>query len=298
MFTQWNVAWEVIVMTAITVDVLSVCAALLGSLALALLWHCARLGAALERQRGACANERARREASEQALISTRAQLAQALARQDRIKEAERQRIGRDLHDDLGQHLLALTMEVCALASTHPRLKQPLEQIDTHLRTAIRSLRTVIKNLLPEQLNQGLRAAVESQLAQFTRLSGIRCRLDADAAAFNAAQDSQFQGMLYRILQESLSNIARHAQATQVEIALHRQNSTLNLVVRDNGVGLPPQQPAPRRRCGLDGIEQRVTAIGGQFHIASQPGEGTALSMHFPLGLALHQAGAAPATAQ
>ncbi len=104
--------------------------------------------------------------------------------------------------------------------------------------------------------------------------------------------------MLYRILQESLSNIARHAQATQVEIALCRQEQQLSLTVRDNGVGMPPQRSLARHSCGLDGIEQRVTAAGGQFHVASQPGQGTALSMSFPLQLALHQAGGMAATAQ
>ena len=284
--------------SAVTLDLITACAVVLGGIALALLWRCHRQGAELQRLSALHRRERGTRELAEQALVDARSQLAQALVSQDRIKENERQRIGRDLHDDLGQHLLALTMEVCALAGAHPRLKQPLAQIDSHLRSAIRSLRTVIRNLPPEQLEHGLRAAVEGQLAQFTRLSGIHCRLDADPAAFNAAQDSQFQAMLFRILQESLSNIARHAQATQVDIALCRQDSGLSLTVRDNGIGLPPRQPSPRRHCGLTGIEQRVTAAGGQFHVVSQPGQGTALSMSFPLDVALHQTPEAPATAQ
>lgn len=285
-------------MTATAIDVISVCAALLGTVALALLWRCHGLGAALDRERAGRNDERRRRELAEQTMVEARSQLAQALARQDHIRDTERRRISLDLHDDLGQHLLALTMEVCALASAHPRLRLPLEQIDSHLRSAVRSLRTVIKNLLPEQLEHGLRAAIECQLAEFTKLSGIHCRLDADSAVFNAAQDGQFQAMLFRILQESLSNIARHAQATQVDIALCRQKGTLSLTVRDNGVGLPPRRPAARLRCGLNGIKQRVAAAGGQFHIASLPGQGTALSMSFPLGLALNQASTVQATAQ
>ena len=284
--------------STMTIDLITACAGVLGCIALGLLWRCYRQGAELCRLRAAQAGLCRNRQQAEQALVDSRLQLAQALARQDRAKEAERRRIGRDLHDDLGQHLLALTMEVCTLAGAHPRLKQPLAEIDSHLRSAIRSLRTVIRNLLPEELEHGLRAAVENQLTQFTRLSGIRCRLDADPAAFNAAQDGQFHAVLYRILQESLSNIARHAQATRVDIALCRQERALSLTVRDNGIGLPQHRLAARRRSGLGGIEQRVTAAGGQFHIASQPGQGTALSMSFPLEVALYQAPESPATAQ
>lgn len=287
--------------TSLSVDILTLCATALASIALMLLWRGRRLRQELRQLRSHVARERQGREMAEQALIATRVQLAQALARQDRIQARERQRIGRDLHDDLGQHLLALTMEVCAVAAAHPRLKQPLARIDGQLRTAIRSLRTVIKDLLPESLERGMRAAVETQLAQFTRLSGIHCRLDADPAAYNAAHDHHFQAMLYRILQETLSNIARHAQATQVEIALCRQHATLSLTVRDNGIGLPAARPGGaqlRRGCGLDGIAQRVAAAGGQFHVNSQPGQGTALSMSFPLDIALNQACETPPPAQ
>lgn len=287
--------------TTLSFDVLTLCATALAGIAMFLLWRGRRLRRELRRIHSLCEHERQGREMAEQALIATRAQLAQALARQDRVQASERQRIGRDLHDDLGQHLLALTMEICATAAAHPRLKQPLARIDGQLRMAIRSLRTVIKDLLPEALEHGMRAAVETQLAQFTRISGIRCRLDADPAAYSATQDRRFQAMLYRILQETLSNIARHAQATQVEIALCRQDATLSLTVRDNGIGLPAARPGGaqlRRGCGLDGIEQRVAAAGGQFHVSSRPGQGTALSMSFPLDIVLHQACESPAPAQ
>jgi signal transduction histidine kinase len=284
--------------SAVTIDVITVCAGVLGAIALTLLWRCYRLQAELGRLRAARDSEHGMRTQAEHALLDIRCRLAQTLADHEDVKAAERQRIGRDLHDDLGQHLLALTMEVSTLASLHPRLRQPLARIDSHLRTALRSLRTVVKDLLPEALQQGLRAAVESQLTQFTRLSGIHCRLDADPAAFHAVPDGRIQATLYRILQESLSNIARHAQATQVDVALCRQAGALSLTVRDNGVGLPPQRATAGHRCGLDGIAQRIEAIGGRFHASSQPGQGTTLSMWFPLDIALRQTPEMPATAQ
>jgi len=271
---------------AIELDVIAACACLLGLIALVLLYRYFLLGRQTEQLRQQLEQEKLALRHAEQALIEARTHLSQALAAQDRTREAERQRIARDLHDDLGQHLLALTMEVCVMADTHPAMKEALGQFDNHLRVAVRSLRTIIKDLLPEALESGLRVAVEKQLAQFSRLSGIQCTLAADSDVFKLASGQRFQTMLYRLLQESLSNIARHAQATEVEIALLRQPSCLSLTVRDNGVGMPERTPAS----SLGSIGQRVAAAGGRLHIASGPGQGTALSMSFPLELAPPQA--------
>lgn len=92
--------------------------------------------------------------------------------------------------------------------------------------------------------------------------------------------------MIYRILQESLSNIARHAHATQVSVAIARAANRLDLTVQDNGVGMPAPPPSACRtgvRVGLRGIAERVAEAGGRFDVASTPGQGTALTMSFPL---------------
>lgn len=263
------------------VELMAAGAVLLSLIALALLWRQFRMGTQLARLQATLASEHRLRGAAEGAQLEYRARVCQLLAERDGVQEAERQRIARDIHDDLGQNLLALKMDLSALANAHPPLAHELVRIAQHVEASIHSLRTIIRDLRPEALDHGLRTAVEQQLHQFTRLSGIACRLRADQTVFNAPPDPRVDTVLYRILQESLSNIARHAQATRVDIALCRQQQRLILTVSDNGVGLPGA-PA-RRNGGLLGIEDRVTQAGGQFHVASRPGQGTALSMSFPL---------------
>lgn len=285
---------------ALQVDILTAAAGMLALIALALLWrHHAR-----EREvaglRAALGRERQARGHAEQALAGARRQLAQQNDGEQAARERERRRIGRDLHDDLGQHLLALSMESAMLAKEHPALHQPLAQIAAHVKLAVNSLRSVVRNLLPEALECGLQGAVQQQIAQFSRLSGIPCTLDAEPAAFAMPPDTDMEATLYRIVQETLSNIARHAQASEVRVAMRRQPDSLNLTIHDNGVGLP-HAPA-RRGCGLRGITQRVAESGGRLRIASAPGEGTTLMMSFPIGhpqdIALHQKDSALPAAQ
>ncbi|TFW13432.1 sensor histidine kinase, partial [Duganella callida] len=196
---------------------------------------------------------------------------------QQALRDADRRRIARDLHDDLGQHLLALGLDTAALAQRHPALRCPLAELDQRIQQARRALRTIIDDLPPEALAQGLQDAVRQQVALFSRLSGIPCRLELDAGAAGGTAD----GVLYRVLQESLSNIVRHAQASEVSVGIRCQDRSLKLTVRDNGVGLP--QPAARRGSGLRGIAQRVDEAGGRLDVASAPGLGTALTMSFPI---------------
>jgi signal transduction histidine kinase len=269
--------------SAVQLEVIVVCACLLGLIALALLYRQWRQERQIAQLRRSLQHEQEQRQHAEHALIDTRTQLCQELSGRERIKLDERQRIARDLHDDLGQQLLALTMEVCAIGAAHRTLKPALAQLDGHVGLAVRSLRCILKDLAPEVLECGLRAAFEDQLSQFSKLSGIDCALQAAPEAFSAATDERFQAALYRLLQESLSNIARHAQATAVQVALCRETCSLSMTVRDNGIGLP-ERVRNGAAC-LGTIRQRVLAAGGQLHIASAPGQGTALSMSFPLEL-------------
>ncbi|MCU6501574.1 sensor histidine kinase [Rugamonas sp. A1-17] len=263
------------------IDVIVAGAVLLAGIALFMLWRQRRLRAALAATDAALARERGRRELADQALADTRAQVCRLNTSQQSLRDAERRRIARDLHDDMGQHLLAMTFDIAKLAQQHEALAQPLAQVEARLQAATRSLRTIVRDLRPEQLESGLQGAVQQQVEQFSRLSGIPCRLEAEVEAFNIPTDERMDAAVYRILQESLSNIARHAQASEVCIGLCRVSGSLSLTVRDNGIGLP--DPPARRGCGLRGIAQRVAEAGGRFDISSQPGHGTALTMSFPI---------------
>lgn len=219
------------------------------------------------------------------ALTEARQQIARLAASQQSLRDADRRRIARDLHDDLGQHLLALGLDAGTLARQHPALRPQLARMEERLQQATRAMRSIVHDLHAEALESGLEGAVQQQIAEFTQLSGIRCRLDAAPGAFAATPGGGMDNVVYRVLQESLSNIVRHAQASEVCVALCRQGRSINLTVRDNGVGLPRQQAlgGGRRGHGLRGIAQRVSEAGGRFDIASTPGAGTALSMSFPL---------------
>ncbi|CAN7336364.1 sensor histidine kinase [Pseudoduganella sp. LjRoot289] len=240
-------------MYAFHVEILSSCSLLLGGAALALLWRCHGLTRALR--------------------------LARAMP--DSILLEERRRIASDIHDDLGQNLLTLKIELGAL-HTLPGLphaaRRQLATLLAHTDASVRSMRSIINGLRPVGLEQGLRCAVERQLTEFSRISGIHYQLESSLYGSDAACAADTT--VFRVLQESLSNIARHAGATEVRIALCRNAHELSMTVRDNGVGLPG---GPLRSgCGLLGIEHRVAAAGGCFVLASAPGQGTALTISIP----------------
>jgi signal transduction histidine kinase len=269
--------------TYLEIDIIVAGGVALAAIALALLWRQHRLCRVLAELHQRLGMERGSRELAEQALIQTRQQIHRLNASQQSLRDAERRRIARDLHDDMGQHLLALTFDVARLAIRHPQLAEPLAQVEARLHSATRSLRTIVRDLPPEALEDGLQGAVQQQMEQFSRLSGIPCRLEAEPAAFTAqsGDGAVMDAVVYRVLQESLSNIARHAQASEVCIGLCRGADSLSLTVRDNGIGLP--DPPARSGLGLRGIAQRVAEAGGRLDISSEPGHGTALTMSFPI---------------
>jgi signal transduction histidine kinase len=231
--------------------------------------------------------ERQARSCAERTLAATHLNLCQLARQQESVRETERQRIGRDIHDDLGQNLLALKIDLSLLhVSTngaHPMITKKVDSMMGNLDRTILSLRAVINDLRPLALETGLRHAIEWQLGEFSRTHGIRHVLLAESAAFDNPPDKERDAMVFRILQESLCNVVRHAHATLVTVALQRCGGILTLTVQDNGVGMPAQ--APQHGCGLPGMRERVAAIGGRLAIAGAPGGGTVLTLSFPVSL-------------
>lgn len=236
--------------------------------------------------------ERHARAIAEKSLAAAHLSLCQLARQQEHVRETERQRIGRDIHDDLGQNLLTLKIDLSLLhvstTGAHPLITQKVDSMMGNLDLTIKSLRAVINDLRPVALETGLRHAIEWQLSEFSRMHGIRHTLRAPAGAFDSHSDKERDAMVFRILQESLSNLVRHAHATEVEVELQRCGGVLTLTVQDNGIGMPAEIPA--NGSGLPGIRDRVAAIGGRFVIESQPGAGTVLTLSFPLlqSFALH----------
>ncbi|WFR77394.1 sensor histidine kinase [Janthinobacterium rivuli] len=219
-----------------------------------------------------------------QALEQLRADAEQArlAAEQNKARAQERLRIGRDIHDDLGQHLLTLKIDLAMLqTSTHdaaPLLARQLAVMARNIDLSIAALRCVIHDLRPPALDAGLQAACDGLLADFKRTTGIDCSCDYQ---LDAAAGSAHGPLLYHALQEALANIARHARATHVQLSLQQTGETLACRISDDGVGLSGSPP--RLGCGLSGMHERVAAAGGSLHIESLSGAGTTLRVSLPL---------------
>lgn len=224
--------------------------------------------------------------ASKSKLQASHEKLRRLAAHAEQIKEGERKRIAREIHDDLGQNLLALRIDAEMLTSrtrdTHARLHERAQATLRQIDTTIRSVRHIINDLRPNVLDLGLSAAVDWLVSDFQRRTGIDCFVAEGKSEF--AMDDRCATALFRILQESLNNVARHAHATKVRIALDCEDGIMSMQVSDNGVGLPPNSRSRQGSFGLVGIEERVAMLGGKFSIGSTPGAGTTLSVEVPVG--------------
>jgi signal transduction histidine kinase len=231
--------------------------------------------------------EIAERKRTEDALKQTKEMLRELAAHQERIKEEERKRIAREIHDDLGQNLLALRIDVSLLhartGNNHPKLKKRASEALKHIDLTMKSVRAIINNLRPEVLDLGLAAAIEWQVRQFQQRSKIACVLVMNEKDFSCDLDDSLALGLFRVLQESLSNVARHAHATQASIELRCDGCSLKLKVTDNGVGIVPERRRKTASFGLIGMAERVGMLGGEMHIQTGDGSGTALTVSIPV---------------
>lgn len=218
---------------------------------------------------------------SEARLQTSHDSLQRLAAHADHIKENERKRIAREIHDELGQYLLAVRIEADMLAvrtsakhsHLHERARWTLLQIDR----TIKSVRQIINDLRPNVLDLGLSAAVEWQIAQFVSRTGIRCEFIGEHDDIKVGDSCATA--LFRILQESLSNIERHSQANQANVTLQFDSGRISMMITDNGIGLQPGGRNKTGSFGLIGIEERIRILGGTFSIASISGKGTTVSV-------------------
>lgn len=222
------------------------------------------------------------------ALRQSHAQLRQLALHLETAKEDERKRISRDIHDELGQNLLALRIDISMLSArtegSHPRLHRRVGAVLSNVDTTIRSVRGIINELRPMALDLGLQAAIEWQVGDFRKRSGVACRLLIRDEALFSTIGSQAEIVLFRIVQEALSNVMRHAQASQVEIEFSSDACAVYVTISDNGIGITPQQQRKKQCFGLIGIAERVTALGGHFEVGlPASGAGCRLALQIPL---------------
>jgi signal transduction histidine kinase len=222
--------------------------------------------------------------ASESNLQNSNAKLRELAAHAENIKESERKRIAREIHDDLGQNLLALRIEADLLTSRtgdrhpllHERARRTLNQIDI----TIKSVRQIINDLRPNVLDLGLNAAVDWQVSEFHRRTGIECELIESHHEVQVSD--RCATALFRILQESLTNISRHAKASHVRVELSMNDDTVSMSITDNGVGIRSAVRHKPGSFGLVGIEERINILGGRCVIGTYADGGTSISVSVP----------------
>jgi PAS domain S-box-containing protein len=232
---------------------------------------------------GTATNIHARKQA-EQELRASESALRQLASHLQQVREDERKRIARDIHDDLGQNLMVLRIDVARMASGSDSAARAAERIAAALRqvdTTIKALRAILNDLRPTALDLGLPAALEWQAAEFAQRTGIACQLQIGCDEL--ALDEQSATGLFRAVQEALSNVVRHARASQVQLDLQRTADRLLLKIADDGIGLANDRRKNENTFGLIGIEERMVALGGTLSIASAPGQGTAILLSIPL---------------
>jgi signal transduction histidine kinase len=225
------------------------------------------------------------RRQAEEALRHSQEELRQLASYQERIKEDERKRIAREIHDELGQNLLALRIDIAMLhartGTTHPKLNSKVHSVLDHIDSTMKAMRAIINNLRPTVLDLGLSAAIEWQVKEFQRRTGIECELRMPEHELSV--DDNRATALFRILQESLNNVFRHARATKTRIELQASEDRLLMTVADNGVGIFPGCRRKANSFGLVGIKERISTLGGELSIDTAKDEGTALTVSIPI---------------
>jgi signal transduction histidine kinase len=238
-------------------------------------------GRSLEQQLEA---ERCAHAEVEDALAGSHEVLCRLVRQQEGVRDAERSRIARELHDELGHRLLSLRAELSlqqlASRGASPAAFERLGVAIANLDTAIRSVRAIVSGMRPIAPGLTLRQAAERHLAEFARLHGLDYRLDLGAEQDQGGpRDRELDAVLFRALQESLSNVACHAQASCVRVTLVESARELTLTVEDDGVGLA--QPL-RRGCGLEGMQERAAAYGGTVRLSAGKHGGAVVRVSMP----------------
>ncbi|MDA0183117.1 GAF domain-containing sensor histidine kinase [Solirubrobacter phytolaccae] len=206
----------------------------------------------------------------------------EALRRSIEASEAERTRWSRELHDDTLQQLAGLRMLLSGArrSGDADRMSGAIEQALEQITTAVGDLRSLITELRPAALDElGITPALESLVARFVRQTDLETELDVAFAEPRFAPE--IESTVYRLVQEALTNIAKHARADRVSVRLRDRDGDIDLIVRDDGAGFDPQHRSSG--FGLIGMRERLALVNGTLHVESSPGAGTVLRASIPV---------------
>ncbi|KXB31006.1 histidine kinase [Dechloromonas denitrificans] len=220
---------------------------------------------------------------SEQELRDSRSRLQELASFLQTVREEERTAIARELHDELGQALTALRIDLGWLKRQCSPLGSSVtaRASDAHalVERTIDALRRIAEGLRPGMLDVlGLAAALEHLCSQFAERTGIACQLKLEPEEFDLDEGPAIT--VFRLIQEALTNVARHAKASQIEIEVHETADNIHIDIRDNGIGLNPVQS--KQGFGLLGMRERVSMLGGRIEIASGASQGVHIVATLP----------------
>ena len=232
--------------------------------------------------RSAMAIDRAR---MTDALRERETRIAELSAHLMHVQEEERKRISRELHDETGQALMVIRLYLGMLESNvtahgaRMKIRETLEVVDR----TIEGIRRIIGRLSPLVLQElGLIAAVRKEAKDLAKSAGVKARVTVSQDF--GRMPTPVEAAFYRIVQEALHNVAKHASATTVNIEMTRENGSVRLLIEDDGVGIAPQKPNPGRQTfGMAGMRERISNIGGKMKVTSSRGKGTRIEVIAPV---------------
>ncbi len=225
------------------------------------------------------------RKRAESELRQSQSQLRALAKHLQAVREEEWTRIAREIHDELGQALTGIKMDMMWIANHLPEGERPLHQRAQSacelIDATVGSVRELSARLRPEVLDQmGLAAAIDWQAGDFQRRSGIRCSVSLPQQS--PALDRDRSTAAFRIFQELLTNVVRHASATRIDIAMQSEPGGLLLTVEDNGRGIERAALDSPKSLGLIGMRERVLPFGGRIDIDGEQGKGTRVKVMIP----------------
>jgi PAS domain S-box-containing protein len=222
---------------------------------------------------------------AEEEIKKSRAQLAELSAHDEKVKEQERTRISREIHDDIGGNLTAIKMALALLTRRLPAddgtLLEKANYVDSLVDRTIESIHRISGDLRPGILDIGIVAAIKWQINEFEKQAGIACEFSSNKKEIDLHLDHATA--LFRIFQEALTNISKHAKATRVMVKLTRSNRNVRLEICDNGKGLGSQDRLKPKSFGIRGMIERAKALGGTLSVSDGPEGGCVVAIKIPL---------------
>ena len=223
---------------------------------------------------------------AENKLKNSHEQLRQLAMHMEKLREAERTHMAREIHDELGQQLTGLKMDISWLnkkiQTEDEAIKSKLKDTISLIDKTVITVRKIATDLRPSILDDlGLIAAMEWQSEEFQKRSEITTNFNSNVSQINIP--AELATGLFRIYQESLTNILRHAEAVEVNSYLRLKDNNIELIIKDNGKGFTMENIESKKTLGLLGMKERITLLGGSYEINSIPGNGTNIIINLPL---------------